>query len=111
MATISLPPLVTEDPAVTQLRLATPLSAEAEADLTTKLQQASDAIVDYLKTQADPLWDATTVPAIVQAAILNMPLTNLWEHRGDDGAPSDSDNACWMAIERLLRRRQDPALA
>ena len=110
MATISLPPLVTEDQAVTHLRLATPLSAEAEADLTTKLQQASDAIVDYLKTQADPLWDATTVPAIVQAAIL-LYLTNLWEHRGDDGAPSDSDNACWMAIERLLRRRRDPALA
>jgi hypothetical protein len=103
-------PLVPSDAAITHLRLATPLTPEAQADLDLKLGQASDAIVDYLKDRADPTWDATTTPLIVQAAIL-LYLTNLWEHRGDDGATNDADAACWLAIERLLRRSRDPALA
>ena len=104
-------PLVPTDAAITHLRLATPLSSEAQADLDLKLGHASAAMVDYLKDRADPTWDETTTPLIVQAAIL-LYLTNLWEHRGDDGASSnDADAACWAAIERLLRRSRDPALA
>ena len=102
--------LVSADQATVHLRLGTPLSTELETDLTNKLQQANDAILDYLGPQINPLWDTTSVPSIVQAAIL-LYLTNLWEHRGDDGAPSDADNACWMAIERLLRRLRTTAIA
>jgi hypothetical protein len=102
--------LVSEDQATVHLRLGTPLSAEIEADLLAKLQQANDAILDFLGPQINPLWDTTSVPSIVQAAIL-LYLTNLWEHRGDDGAPSDADNACWLAIERLLRRLRMPVIA
>lgn len=104
-------PLVDESAAIVHLRLGTPLSPELQSDLTAKLTQATNAIVDYLKPiNVDPTWTTTTTPAIVQMAIL-LCLTNLWEHRGDDGAPTDADAACWNAIERLLRRRRDPALA
>ena len=102
--------LVAEDVAIVHLRLGTPLSDEVETDLTAKLQQASDAIVDYLGPQVQPVWDETSAPAIVQAAIL-LYLANLWEHRGDDGSPSDADAACWLAIGRLLRRVRMPVLA
>lgn len=102
--------LVSEDVAIVHLRLGTPLSPELETDLTNKLQQANDAILDFLGAQAQPTWDATSVPSIVQAAML-LYLGNLWEHRGDDGAPQDADNACWLAIERLLRRLRMPVIA
>jgi hypothetical protein len=102
-------PLVDQNTAAYHLRLAMPLSTEAQADLTAKIQQASDVIRDYLKSGNDPTWSAA-VPPIVEAATL-LYLTNLWEHRGDDAAPNDSDAACWMAIKRLLLRQRDPALA
>jgi hypothetical protein len=38
-------------------------------------------------------------------------LSNIWEHRGDDGAPADADAACWNAIARLLMRSRDPSMA
>jgi hypothetical protein len=103
-------PLVDQPTAANHLRLALPLSTEAAADLTAKIQQASDAIRDYLKSGTDPAWSSTTAPSIVQQAVLLL-LTNYWEHRGDDAAPNDSDAACWMAIKRLLLRQRDPALA
>ena len=104
-------PLVDEAAAIVHLRLGTPLSPELQSDLTAKLTQATNAIIDYLKPiNVDPTWTPTTTPVIVQTAIL-LYLTNLWEHRGDDGAPTDADAGCWNAIERLLRRRRDPALA
>lgn len=49
-----------------------------------------------------------TAPQNVQAAILLM-LTHLYEHRGDD--MEKYDESLWMAIERLLVRFRDPALA
>lgn len=52
-------------------------------------------------------WTESTVPAHVQAAVLLM-LTHLYEKRGDD--PS-SDEQLWQAVERLLMRARDPALA
>jgi hypothetical protein len=105
-------PLVDAATAAYHLRIALPLSTEAQTDLTSKIQAASDAIRDYLKSGTDPAWDvaATNVPAIVQQAVLLL-LTNYWEHRGDDGAPNDSDAASWNAIKRLLMRQRDPALA
>jgi hypothetical protein len=103
-------PLVDQPTAASHLRLALPLSTEAAADLTAKIQQASDVMRDYLKSGNDPTWTTATAPPLVQAATL-LYLTNLWEHRGDDGAPNDSDAACWMAVKRLLLRQRDPALA
>jgi hypothetical protein len=104
--------LVSEYQAAYHLRIVLPPSDEVEADLQQKLVQASDAIRDYLKSGNDPAWAEAdgNVPSIVQAATL-LYLTNLWEHRGDDGAPNDADAACWEAIKRLLIRQRDPALA
>lgn len=53
------------------------------------------------------LWTAETAPGDVKAATLLL-LTHLYEHRGDD---MRSDEATWKAIERLLARSRDPALA
>jgi hypothetical protein len=53
------------------------------------------------------LWTTSTVPGRVQAATLLM-LGRLFEHRGDE---EKADADCWMAIERLLMRSRDPALA
>jgi hypothetical protein len=58
-------------------------------------------------TVSSPTWTDATVPGQVQAAVLLM-LTRLYEQRGDD---EKADEACWLAIERLLRRQRDPALA
>lgn len=58
-------------------------------------------------TVASPIWNEATAPLPVQAATLVM-LGHLWEHRGDD---MDSDDKTWAAIERLLVRFRDPALA
>lgn len=53
-------------------------------------------------------YTAGTVPLNLQAAILLM-LTHLYEHRGDD--MDKYDESLWLAIERLLMRLRDPALA
>lgn len=79
-------------------------------EIASKLAIASAIIVDYLKGRADPTWDEDTTPLPVQAAILNM-LSHLYEHRGDDFAPDDHSTAVWRAVELLLERFRDPALA
>lgn len=85
-----------------------------DPDIQSKADQSSAIIVDYLKAQADPAWTDTTVPLPVQAAMLIM-LTHLYEHRGDDMTPtptgSTPDEDVWNAIDRLLKRSRDPALA
>jgi hypothetical protein len=52
-------------------------------------------------------WTQNTVPLPVQASVLLM-LTDLVEHRGDDTEATDQT---WKAVERLLMRSRDPALA
>jgi len=52
-------------------------------------------------------WTPATAPKQVQAAALLM-LTHLYEHRGEDMM---ADLSVWQAIERLLMRSRDPALA
>lgn len=52
-------------------------------------------------------WDEDTVPWPVQAAVFVM-LTHLFENRGDD---MGADETLWKALERLLGRMRDPALA
>lgn len=56
---------------------------------------------------ATVLWTDLTVPFQVQASVLLM-LTHLYEQRGDD---MTTDANLWLAIERLLMRSRDPALA
>ena len=80
-----------------------------EPEITLYLQQASALILQYVGSQADPLWDETTAPDDVQAATLKL-LGNLYEHRGDD-ANDKHDTAIWEGVSVLLMRRRDPALA
>jgi hypothetical protein len=77
-----------------------------DAEVTTMLEQASAIVYDYIGTRADPAWDETTAPDIVQAATLKT-LGHLWEHRGDDS----DDAPLWAALSLLLMRTRDPALA
>lgn len=98
--------LITLDEAKTHLHV--PFEGTAhDVDITAKVEQAQDVILDYLKHGADPAWTAETLPRPVRAAMLLM-LTHLYEHRGDD---MDPDEPLWMAIGRLLARFRDPALA
>lgn len=59
-------------------------------------------------TVGSAVYASGTVPLQLQAAILLM-LTHLYEHRGDD--MDKYDESLWLAIERLLVRLRDPALA
>lgn len=69
--------------------------------------RAQNEILAYLKSGADPLWTASTVPYPVRSAILLL-LTHRYEHRGDAMEP---DEALWTALERVLVGFRDPALA
>ena len=76
-----------------------------------KLEQASDSIFRYcddVATLADPAWDETTAPPVVQAATLQL-LTALWNKRGDedDGAIERA----WITIRQLLVQVKESALA
>ena len=79
-----------------------------DTDIQLKLDQAEAVILDYLAEWADVAWvSPATAPGAVSAAILLL-LTRLYEHRGDDDA---EDAVTWTAIERLLARTRNPALA
>lgn len=52
-------------------------------------------------------WTEATVPPRVQAAVL-LVLTHLFWKRGDD---PETDENLWNAVQRLLARDRDPALA
>jgi hypothetical protein len=58
-------------------------------------------------TVGSPAWTTATVPGPVRSAVLLM-LTHLFEHRGEDMV---TDEDLWKALERLLMRFRDPALA
>ena len=98
------PPLVALDVAKVHLRLPA-TDTTHDADLELKLQQASDAILSYLKGGADPTWAPDTVPAVVQASILFY-LELLFDH-----TQHNNDAAVWEAIGRLLVRYRDPGLS
>jgi hypothetical protein len=96
--------LVTLAQAKTHLRIT---DADHDVDIQAKVDQADGIIRNYLKAQNVAAWDETTAPKAVQAAALLM-VGHLFEHRGDDMEP---DETLWKAIERLLIRYRDPALA
>lgn len=99
--------LVTLAQAKEHLRITTD---DNDADVSLKVDQASAIVIDYLKSQAVAGWSDGTVavPGNVSAATL-ITLTHLYEHRGDDDM--GLDEALWMALDRLLIRFRDPALA
>ena len=86
--------------------------SDHDAEIQLKIDHASAIIVDYLKDRADDAWTESTAPLPVQAAVLYM-LGQLYEHRGDDleSGAGDFDTGVWEAIDRLLKRFRDPALA
>ena len=78
-----------------------------DEDIQFKLDQAEAIIRNYLKTQDDPAWTAATVPPPIKSAILLM-LARLYEQRGDN---EQNDEALWAAVDRMLARYRDPAIA
>jgi len=102
--------LVTLTQAKAHLRITMPDGDPGDADLQLKLDQAEAVILNYLKgaNGAAIGWTSpATAPPPVTAGILLM-LGRLYEQRGDD---EDQDEKLWQAIDRLLVRYRDPALA
>ena len=100
--------LVTLVTAKAHLRITLPPGDPVDADVQLKLDQAEAIILDYLAERADPGWvSPETAPKDVTAAILLM-LGRLYEHRGD---LEEADADLWLAIERLLMRRRNAAIA
>lgn len=91
-----------------------------ETDLTLKLAQAEDVVLNYLKIPAisPEHWtiepdQINTVPPLVQAAIL-LQLGELWRFRGDDvdgQGPAQTAGDLSPTATNLLRRWRDPAVA
>jgi hypothetical protein len=83
---------------------------DIRADLELKIGIASSVVLDYLKDRGDPTWDAFTVPLVVKGATLAY-LAYEWEHRGDDETGATNfDASIWGVLDRVLKRRRDPAL-
>ena len=102
--------LVTLATAKGHLRITTPPGDPGDADIQLKLDQAEAIILNYLKgaNGAAVGWvSPATAPPPVTAGILLM-LTRLYEQRGDD---EEKDETLWAAIDRLLIRYRDQALA
>ncbi len=81
-------------------------TTERDSELLLKMEEANDAVINYLKSRADPSWTSNTVPPRIRAAIL-LVLTNLWTHRGDD----DMSDPISSAVASVLMRDRDPAAA
>lgn len=108
--------LITIDQAKAHLRIDTasgsPVDA-ADADLLLKMAAAESIVLDYLKVPATSpeYWNDTTVPPLVQAAVL-LQLGELYRFRGDDvehGPQTAGDLS--PIVTNILRRYRDPALA
>jgi len=115
--------LITEEEAIGHLRLSLVTDGNSPEtiidddypDLQSKMMQAEDIILDYLKISLtsggdyDHDWTDETVPPRIKAAILIM-LSALWDNREGEISIGDylRDDG---AIANLLRRSRDPALA
>ena len=99
--------LITMDQAAAHLRLDLVSGDEREADLSTKMEQATDIVLDYIKNEGSG-WDAETVPRPIHAAIL-ITLSALWDDREGEllGKLFGIGGTC----ETLLARFRDPAIA
>lgn len=85
--------------------------ASVDADIQSKLDQATAIILDYLGPQADDTWDEETVPGPVHTAIL-LQLAHLYAFRGDDLTEREHpDDDLAPGVKRVLRRYRDPVVA
>jgi hypothetical protein len=50
------------------------------------------------------------VPSEIKRAVLVL-VAYYYDHRGDDLEDGDRDAAVWAAVESIVKRRRDPALA
>jgi len=79
-----------------------------DAEVQSKIDQASDAIAKYIDVRFDDTWTETTAPPVVQAAVLEL-LALMWRDRGD--VDDDSDAKTWRHIEILLKQTRDPVVS
>ena len=98
---VTLPPLWTVDEAKVHLRIT---GTAHDVDITQKLAAAQEAILAYLASAADPLWDATTAPMPVKHAI-HLLTAAFYEDRGDGTIPDP-----WPKIYALLAAYRDPTV-
>lgn len=100
--------LVTLSQAKEHLNITLPEGDPGDAEIQSKLDEAEETILNYLKKGASVDWvDPTTAPGPVTAAIKLM-LGRLYIHRGDD----DEDGAkFWTRIDLLLARYHTPGIA
>jgi hypothetical protein len=102
--------LVTLTQAKAHLQITLPEGDPGDAEIQSKLDEAEETILNYLKGargQAIDWVDPLTAPGPVTAAIKLM-LGRLYEQRGDD---EENDERVWTAIDRLLARYHSPAIA
>jgi len=102
-----VPELVTFDEAKRHLRIT---DNDHDEDIEATREHANDLVFGYLKDRADAAWTATTVPSEIKRAVLVL-VAYYYEHRGDDLPNAELDAAVWAAVENIVKRRRDPALA
>jgi hypothetical protein len=100
--------LVTLTQAKDHLYITTPDGDPGDAAIQSKLDEAEETILNYLKKGASADWvDPTTAPGAVTAAIKLM-LARLHEDRGDD----ETDwIEFWRRIDLILARYHTPGIA
>ena len=103
-----VPALVTLPDAKVHLRVT---DATHDADIADKLAVAQSWVLAYLMSAADATWTSSTVPRPVRHAI-QIVLTLLYEHRGDDmDSGTSAAEATWNHVRTLLAPFRDPTLA
>jgi hypothetical protein len=118
---MAAPELVSIEMLKGHLRLPLDYTAEDE-DLQLKLDQATVIVLDFVNQRVSDAeawaltvaaWTDETVPAQVQAAILNQ-AAYLWRFRGDDPSqdePKNQNGYLPPIVTMWLTRLKDPALA
>jgi Phage gp6-like head-tail connector protein len=111
MANPAIPPLISLDEAKLHLRIALD-NTDYDQDVTYKIQEASEMLMDWIKkTTVPPEWMdpgppvVMRVPALVTGAMKLM-LASLHENR-----EAEVSNVISPAVQALLQRLWDPALA
>ncbi|MCC4295849.1 head-tail connector protein [Brevundimonas aurantiaca] len=98
--------LVTLDRAKAHLHIE---GEDQDDELTLKVSDASETVIDYLK-RPDHGWTDETAPGQVQAAVL-LVLGALWSQREGVGQNAEDLDPISPAVVSLLRRMRDPAIA
>lgn len=80
-------------------------------NVTLALEQAQDAVLDYLKTLPDPMWTDTDVPPRVSSAIMLVAQALLDDSKSADMLSGLGTSDPKNPVVALLIRLRDPALA